>query len=244
MVRLISYALVLTGVLACVAAPSFADDKDKPAGGSGSAGSYRADDPQLMQDFERYRRMGYSSRDISMALNAARRSGRPPEDIFARLDRGQTWAQIASDLNLTERDLTEPEIRVAAYQDRAGGSGMMSGSSTAGWENGWSRAYRLTPLEQKRLRAMGLTNKQIYVVANTARLTGRDPDDIAQMIFRGMTVRMIADEYNLNPTVLETPRPEWTTPEWEQAVERGSAWPMPMSSDRGMPRNERDRMGR
>jgi uncharacterized protein (DUF433 family) len=242
MVRLISHALVLTGVLACVAAPSFADDKDKPAGDNKSAGSYRADDPQLMQDFQRYRRMGYSSRDVSMALNAARRSGRQPEDIFARLDRGQTWAQIASDLNLTERDLTEPEIRVAAYQERGGGS--MSGSSTMAWEGGWSRAYRFTPLEQKRLRAMGLTNKQIYIVANTARLTGRDPGDIAQMIFRGMTVSMIADEYNLIPTVLETPRPEWTTPEWDQAVERGSAWPMPTSGDRGMPRKEGDHMGR
>jgi uncharacterized protein (DUF433 family) len=230
----------LTGVVACIAAPSFADDKKSPAGDSQNAGTYRADDQQMMRDFERYRRMGYSSRDVTMALNAARRTGRPPEDIFARLDRGETWAKISSDLNLTERDLMEPEIRLAGYRDQAsgsmGGSGMMSDSSVMTSRNGWSRAYRLTPLEHKRLRAMGLTNKEVYIVANVAHETARDPDDIAQMIFRGMTAAMIVEEYGLSPRVVETPRPEWTTPEWEQAVERGSSWPMPMSSDRGSAR--------
>jgi len=104
---------------------------------------------------------------------------------------------------------------------------------------GWSRSYRLTPLDQKRYHAMGLTDKEIYVVANTAHQTAMDPDDIVQMIFRGATVATIADQFNLNPTALATPRPEWTTPEWEQAVQRGSAWPIYSSSDRGMDNGDR-----
>jgi hypothetical protein len=103
----------------------------------------------------------------------------------------------------------------------------------------WWRGYILTPMDQKRFRAMGLTNKEIYIVANTAHLTGRDPDDIVQMIFRGQTASMIAYEYMLSPDLLTTPQPEWTTPEWEQAVEHGSSWPMYISGDRGMGNGER-----
>ena len=104
---------------------------------------------------------------------------------------------------------------------------------------GWSRSYRLTPLDQKRFHAMGLTDKEIYVVANTAHQTAMDPDAIVQMIFRGATATTIAEQFNLDPTQLTTPRPEWTTPEWEQAVQRGSAWPIYSSSDRGMDNGER-----
>jgi len=156
MLRTISFALTLTGLMACVAAPAFAQDRDRtsPMGGS-----------------------------------------------------------------MSSTEMT--------YEN--------------GRHGGWSRAYRLTPLDHKRLRAMGLTNKEVYIVANVARETARDPDDIAQMIFRGATIASLSDEFQLSPRVIETPRPEWTTPEWEQAVEHGSLWPMTMSGDREM-RRERERM--
>lgn len=136
-----------------------------------------------------------------------------------------------------------PAFAQDQYRTRETRGSMRSSEMTyeSGRHNGWSRAYRLTPLDQKRLRAMGLTNKEVYIVANVARETGRDPDDIAQMIFRGATIASLSEEFNLSPRVIETPRPEWTTPEWDQAVERGSSWPMTMSGDRGMRRHDQDR---
>jgi hypothetical protein len=138
--------------------------------------------------------------------------------------------------------LAAPAFAQDQYRTRETGSSMSSSEMTYGshHHNGWSRAYRLTPLDQKRLRAMGLTNKEVYIIANVARETGRDPDDIAQMIFRGATVASLSEEFNLSPKVVETPRPEWTTPEWDQAVERGSSWPMTMSGDHGMGSGDRE----
>jgi hypothetical protein len=128
-------------------------------------------------------------------------------------------------------------------QDQSSSTGTMdysmSRSGTRMDHDGWSRSYRLTPVDQKRFRAMGLTDKEVYVVANTAHETAMDPDAIVQMIFRGATVASIAEQFNLSPTALVTPRPEWTTPEWEQAVQHGSPWPMYMSGDRGMGNGER-----
>ena len=90
----------------------------------------------------------------------------------------------------------------------------------------WSRHYELTPLEMKRLRAKGLSNKEVYVVANAASLTGRPVDSFVEMIFRGATIDQIASQYNLNPDSLLQANPMWQTPEWEQAVKDGR-WNMP-----------------
>ena len=92
----------------------------------------------------------------------------------------------------------------------------------------WSRAYELTPLEMKRLRAKGLNNKEIFVVANAAMLTGRPVDAFVDMIFRGETTDQIAANYNLNPDTLRESNPMWQTAEWEQAVKEGR-WSMPSS---------------
>src|SRR5262245_43447566 len=83
--------------------------------------------------------------------------------------------------------LAAPAFAQDQYRSREMGSSMSSSEMMRGsnHHNGWSRAYRLTPLDEKRLRAMGLTKKEIYVCANVASETGRDPDDIAQRIFRG-----------------------------------------------------------
>jgi len=129
-------------------------------------------------------------------------------------------------------------------QDRNSSTGTMDNSMRESGTRmhrggGWSRSYRLTPLDEKRFHAMGLTKKEIYIVANTAHLTAMDPDEIVQMIFRGATATTIGEQFNLDPKQLTTPRPEWTTPEWDQAVEHGSAWPIYISGDRGMGNGER-----
>jgi hypothetical protein len=107
--------------------------------------------------------------------------------------------------------------------------GMSGGSSSSNMPIGninWSRRYELTPLEMKRLRAKGLTDKEVYVVANAAALTGRPVDAFVDMIFRGATVDQIASEYNLNPVSLREVNPLWQSPDWEPAVKDGR-WYMP-----------------
>ena len=100
-------------------------------------------------------------------------------------------------------------------------------SSNGDRTDAWRRAYRLTPVDHKRMREMGLKDQEVFFVANTAYATGRDPDDIIQMIFRGMTELQIADEFNLRPElVTKSVEPQWTTPEWQAAVQRGDpSWP-------------------
>jgi hypothetical protein len=90
----------------------------------------------------------------------------------------------------------------------------------------WSRSYRLTPLEMKRLRAKGLSDKEVYVVANAATLTGRPVDSFVDMIFRGATVDQIATRYRVSRDSLREPNPMWQSAEWEQAVKDG-CWDMP-----------------
>jgi uncharacterized protein (DUF433 family) len=180
-------------------------------------------------DYERYRKMGYSSRDIAMAYNLAQRTGHQPDEVFAMLDRGMTWNAIAGQYNVAMADLEAPHYRVAGARTTLV-SESMAGAPTPGPSNyampntniDWSRTYELTPAEMRRLRAKGLTDKEIYVVANTAILTGRPVDDIVQRIFRGETVDMIAQDLNVRPSVLEDPKPEWTSPAFEQAVREGA----------------------
>jgi hypothetical protein len=91
----------------------------------------------------------------------------------------------------------------------------------------WRRAQRLTPLEHKRMRRMGLKDQEVFFVANVSYATAKDPDEIVQMIFRGMTFAQIAEYFNLTPErVAKAMEPQWSTPEWQAAVERGDpSWP-------------------
>jgi hypothetical protein len=98
------------------------------------------------------------------------------------------------------------------------GSGMRD--STARPMN-WSHRYRLTPIEHKRLRAMGLTDKEVYAVANAAHDSGYDVDEVAQMVLRGREYFQIARDLNIPYSVLERRRPQWDTPEWKHAVDEG-----------------------
>jgi YHS domain-containing protein len=98
------------------------------------------------------------------------------------------------------------------------GSGMMG--STERHVN-WSHRYRLTPIEHKRLRAMGLADKEVYAVASAAHYSGQNVDEVAQMVLRGREYFQIARDLNIPYSVLEHRRPEWDTPEWKHAVDEG-----------------------
>lgn len=189
-------------------------------------------------DFERYHRMGYSGRDIAMAYNTAARAGRSPDEVFAMLDRGMTWSDIAAHYNLAMSDIQAPRMRVAAERSTMGtASPAMAGTSPYAMPNtniNWSRAYVLTPVEMKRLRAMGLRDSEIYAIANGARMSGMPVDSLAQKIFRGETVDMIAQDLNVRPNLLTEVNPMWKTPEWEEAVKAGSPW-IPIELTGSMP---------
>jgi len=103
--------------------------------------------------------------------------------------------------------------------------------------NDWSHAYVLTPLEHKRLQAKGLRDREIFAAANIAHATGWSVDEIVNMIMRGDTPMMIAERFALPPNVVTRPQPEWETPEWKAAVERGDYFWIPprTSSMGGMP---------
>jgi hypothetical protein len=185
-------------------------------------------------DYERYRRMGYSPRDIGMAYNVSRRTGRQPDDVFRMLDRGMTWDQIAQENRLALSDIQTPEARVAgARMTMAPDTMTGSGSFLPPPANiDWSRAYELTPLEMKRLRAKGLRDRDIFVAANAAEVSGRDVDYFARRLTLGHTAEVLAQELAVATTRLTDPKPAWQTPEWERAVEAGhwSAPAIPMQS--------------
>jgi len=118
------------------------------------------------------------------------------------------------------------------HSGMSAGSGMMD--STAGPMN-WSHRYRLTPIEHKRLRAMGLNDKEVYAVANAAHTSGQSVDEVAQMVLRGREYFQIARDLNIPFSVLEHRRPEWGTPEWSRAVDEGWYTLEQGTSTHGMP---------
>jgi len=103
-------------------------------------------------------------------------------------------------------------------------------------DNDWSRAYVLTPLEHKRLQAKGLRDTEIFAAANIAHVTNWDVDEIVNMIMRGETPMMITERFALDPDVITRENPDWKTPEWKAAVERGDYfWIPPRSTSMGGP---------
>jgi hypothetical protein len=90
----------------------------------------------------------------------------------------------------------------------------------------WSHRYVLTPVEYKRLHALGLTDAEVFAAANAAEATGTDLaapnlDDPVQMILRGRAMWQIAEDLNIPVQALQHRKPEWDTAEWKQAAERG-----------------------
>jgi hypothetical protein len=103
-------------------------------------------------------------------------------------------------------------------------SGAAAGPSPYAMPNckvNWSHAYELTPAEHKRLRAKGLTDQEVFVVANAARLSGRDVDWLVQAVYRGERPNRMSALLNVPISEVTAVNPLWTTPGWEQAVEEG-----------------------
>jgi len=137
----------------------------------------------------------------------------------------------------------------AFARDGQGGSSMSSGMTSSSSMTGsvkhstdWSHQYKLTPVEHKRLHAMGLADKEVYAVANAARESGRSVDEVAQMVLRGRSFWQIARELGLPYKDLEHRQPEWDTPEWKHAVDEGwytleQGTTMPGSSTRSTTRS-------
>ena len=101
-------------------------------------------------------------------------------------------------------------------------SDMTTGSSVVGTSRiDWSERYRLTPIEHKRLRAMGLSDDEVFAVSNASEESGVDVDEITQMVLRGRDYFQIAEQLGIPYDSLTKRRPEWQTAEWEQGVKEG-----------------------
>jgi len=104
----------------------------------------------------------------------------------------------------------------------------------------WSRRYALTPLDQKRLQAMGLSKEEVWAVAKAAHEGNVDVDRVAQMVLRGRSYFQIAEELNVPYDSLFKWPQRWQSPEWAEAVKEGSPVWYPrmsgMSGEGGMNR--------
>jgi hypothetical protein len=97
----------------------------------------------------------------------------------------------------------------------------------------WSHAYVLTPLEHKRLRAYGLRDIEIFLIANAATQTGLDVDELRQLYLVHPPMDEVIYELNIDPSTITRFHPEWTTPEWQEAVKRGDYTWLPSQSPAG-----------
>jgi hypothetical protein len=102
------------------------------------------------------------------------------------------------------------------------GSSMGSSSAAQMGHINWSDAYQLTPLEHKRLRAMGLSDPEVFAVAKAARESGREVDDVAQMVMRGRSYFQIAEQLGVPYNSLFKWPARWQTPQWQEEVRAGS----------------------
>ena len=114
----------------------------------------------------------------------------------------------------------------------------------------WNDRYQFTPLEQKRLQAMGLSKQECWAVAKAARESGRPVDDVAQMVLRGRSYFQIASDLGLSyPSLMRWPA-RWQTPQWDALVQAGSPVWVPAAgetmpeSQGGMRDNPSGRRGR
>ena len=113
---------------------------------------------------------------------------------------------------------------MSSDRSMSSGTGMTSGSETMGGmasHTDWSRRYVLTPMEYRRLSALGLSDQEVFAAANVAersgiQLDGPNLDDPVQMMQRGAAMWDIAHRFNVPLTTLEQRRPEWDSAEWRK----------------------------
>lgn len=85
---------------------------------------------------------------------------------------------------------------------------------------GWfyREGYRLTPREYNRWRKAGFTQEEVYMIANASRVTGLDPTNFANALYRGYNARKLSLEYNIPRVQLLRVQPEWRTAAWAAAT--------------------------
>jgi len=111
-------------------------------------------------------------------------------------------------------------------------NGSMMGGSMMMGHTDWSHRYQLTPLEMKRLRAYGLSDEEVFAIANASE-EGNVPldaptfDSPLDMRLRGRANWQIAEKLNIPASDMQRMKPEWQTAEWNQAVEQGSWYAHP-----------------
>jgi hypothetical protein len=110
----------------------------------------------------------------------------------------------------------------SSQNDNMSGSQMSNSSAARMGHINWSDAYQLTPLEHKRLRAMGLSDPEVFAVAKAARESGREVDDVAQMVMRGRSYFQIAEQLGVPYDSLFKWPARWQTPQWQEEVRAGS----------------------
>jgi len=128
---------------------------------------------------------------------------------------------LALTLGMTTASAQQDNSNSGMSSDRS----MSSGSQmTAGMTShtDWSRRYILTPMEYRRLHALGLTDQEVFAAANVAERIGIHLDapnliDPVQMIQRGATMWEIAEKFNIPLSTLESHRPEWESAEWRRS---------------------------
>ena len=82
----------------------------------------------------------------------------------------------------------------------------------------YRRAYVLTPGDYYRLRAMGFSPDEVFMIANASAITGYDTRIFADAIYRGMYGRAIAMEFGSPRSELLRVDPEWRTEAWADAA--------------------------
>ena len=95
----------------------------------------------------------------------------------------------------------------------------------------WNDRYAFTPLEQKRLLAMGLTKQEAWVTAKAARESGRQVDHVAQMVLRGESYYDIAHDLGVPYNSLFRWPARWQSQQWDELVRNGSPVYVPAAGE-------------
>ena len=177
-------------------------------------------------DYAYWRDRGFSTQDIFYAYNTSTGTKRGVNDIFAMRKNGDTWEKIARECGCEMNVVYgTPTSAVAGERMTLAQAGTVSRSVAVypSYERKLSDrfyrdGYRLTPRDYHRFRVAGYTPREVYMIANAARVTGIDPGVFANAISRGMYARQISLEYGITPNKLTMVLPEWRTPEWAAAV--------------------------
>lgn len=144
-------------------------------------------------DLNRWHAAGFTNDQIAMAANLSARSGRSTQDILNMVSAGQSWNQIASDLNVPVAQLSVPVARPIGVAE----SNLMRSIL--------ARDFNLTSTQIDNLIARGYSFEEIAVIGNLAARSGRSPSAIADMAANGMSWNEIASNVGVSTALVSVP---------------------------------------